>query len=84
MLRRIKSSGDGCCRRGTEFYCRIKLSFKTCFCGRKCLRYVVIALIAMYFGVDPSVFLNQRVCWFRQGLESGNISQCNTFKAKTL
>mgnify|MGYP001814000018 CR=1 FL=1 len=26
----------------------------------------------------------QRVRWFRQGLESGNVSQCNTFKADRL
>jgi predicted metalloprotease len=27
---------------------------------------------------------DQRVRWFRQGLRTGNISQCNTFKAENL
>jgi predicted metalloprotease len=64
---------------------------------------VVIALIAMFFGVDPRVILQetgrmqargyvapeslthgssaQRVQWFRRGLESGELSACDTFKA---
>ena len=38
--------------------------------------------------VTPDSFTHgssrQRVRWFRQGLETGNVSQCNTFKAETL
>ncbi|MGB5746795.1 MAG: neutral zinc metallopeptidase [Desulfobacterales bacterium] len=38
--------------------------------------------------VTPDSFTHgssaQRVRWFRQGLETGNISQCNTFKADNL
>lgn len=38
--------------------------------------------------VTPDSFTHgssaQRVRWFRQGLQTGNISQCNTFKAENL
>jgi len=38
--------------------------------------------------VTPDSFTHgssaQRVRWFRQGLETGNVSQCNTFKAENL
>ncbi|MEE4263655.1 MAG: neutral zinc metallopeptidase [Desulfobacteraceae bacterium] len=38
--------------------------------------------------VTPDSFTHgssaQRVRWFRQGLETGNVSQCNTLKAENL
>ncbi|MBW2481757.1 MAG: neutral zinc metallopeptidase [Deltaproteobacteria bacterium] len=38
--------------------------------------------------VTPDSFTHgspaQRVRWFRQGLETGKVSQCNTFKAENL